>query len=248
MLLVPGVVWAVETVAEIEKCVRGNAPDEASVQTVTVRAIDRVGQQTDSRAKIYWKRAKLGESRVLMEISDPPLRRGSIVLAIEAGDRADLFMYLPDLRKVKRVTKDSLHGSLFGTDLTYEDFERWQGLAKEADKKRLADGALDGRPVWVVEGRPARGDESEYERLVTFIDPETCIPLRTEAYGPAKQLRKVMTAERIQQTPAGYVPHFYRVEDTIDKTHTEVTVETIDVQADVPDRVVSLSELQRRGH
>ena len=49
------------------------------------------------------------------------------VLLLEKKDRMpDQFMYLPELRKVRRVTKRSVAGSMFGTDFSYEDFERFQ--------------------------------------------------------------------------------------------------------------------------
>ena len=44
-------------------------------------------------------------------------------------------MYLPELRSVRRVTGNTLSGTLLGTDFTYEDFLHIYGLAGAARLK-----------------------------------------------------------------------------------------------------------------
>jgi hypothetical protein len=239
-----------ETVAEIEDCMRANLPASASVQTITLRSVDRTGEETDSRAIIHWKKSDTGDSRVLMRITDPPLRRGSALLAIQNGDRVDMFMYLPELRRVRRVNEHSLHGSIFGTDLTYEDFERLQGLVEEAETTRVPDQMVAERPVYVIEGQPARGADSEYERIVAYVDHARCVPLRIELYERGNRLRKTVTLppERMTEEPSGWVPRLVRVVDTVDETHTLLIVEEIDTAAEIPDRTFSVRQLEREGH
>lgn len=241
---------ALETLDEIEECVRANLPAKASVQTVILRSVDRTGEETDSTATIHWKKSDDGYSRVLMRITDPPLRRGSALLAIQSEDRVEMFMYLPELRRVRRVNKHSLQGAVFGTDLTYEDFERFAGLLEEAETKRLPDETLDGRPVYVIEARPAPGAESEYERVVSYVDHARCVPLRVELFERSDQLRKTVTLplEHMTQEPSGWVPRLVRVADLVDETHTLLIVQEIDTAAEIPDRLFSVRQLEREGH
>jgi hypothetical protein len=241
---------ALETLDEIEECMRGNLPAKASVQTLTLRSVDRTGEETDSTAIIHWKKFDDGYSRVLMRITDPPLRRGSALLAIQSEDRVEMFMYLPELRRVRRVSKHSLQGAVFGTDLTYEDFERFQGLLEEAETKRLPDETIDGRPVYVIEARPASDEESEYERVVSYVDHARCVPLRIELFERSNQLRKTVTLplDHMTEEPSGWVPRLVRVADLVDETHTLLIVQEIDTAAELPDRLFSVRQLEREGH
>ena len=60
---------------------------------------------------------------MLLRVHEPADLEGAGLLLLEKSDRTDMFIYLPDLKKVKRVTSHMLSGSLFGSDFSYEDFE-----------------------------------------------------------------------------------------------------------------------------
>jgi outer membrane lipoprotein-sorting protein len=233
------------TVEEIQECLRANAPSDSSIQTITMRAVDRMGTQTDSRAKIYWRSYGDG-NKVLLRIEEPATRRGSALLMVEKGDRSDMWMYLPELRKTKRITQHSIQGSMFGTDLSYEDFERLQGLGEDADPKRLPDGELDGRATHAIEITPARGEESSYERIVAQVEQERCLPVRLELFETGGRLRKVMSfpSDQIKPTKKGDFPHLIRVEDRIDGTHTEIIIEQLEFDAKIPESYFSQSKLE----
>ena len=92
---------------------------------------------------------------------------------------------------------------MFGTDFSYEDFERLLGMAADASRTRLPDAELEGRPVYVLEGRPAPDSGSAYERVVTFVERERCVALRTESWERAGGLRKLLEADPQQITREG---------------------------------------------
>ena len=242
----PGAIAAPDrTAKEIQDCLRANAPTHTSVQTITLRSVDRMGAQTDSSAEIFWRSYDEG-NRVLMRIHEPLTRRGSALLLIQKGDRSDMFMYLPELRRTKRISQHSMSGSMFGTDLSYEDFERLQGLGEDADPKKLPDEEIEGRTAHVIEITPARGGESEYERVVAYVEAERCVPLRIDLYEAGDRLRKVMSfpLEEIKPTKNGFLPHLIRVEDRIDGTHTDLIIEKIKFDAKIPNSYFSSGKLE----
>jgi hypothetical protein len=227
-------------VDEVADCVRANQPRLSAEQTVTLRTVDRTGSARVSNATIYWQ--KFGEnSKALIRFSEPADLRGSALLLLQKGDRADMFMYLPELRKVRRVTQRSVSGSMFGTDFTYEDFERFQGLAGDGAAARLPDAEIEGRKVFVLEGRPSRGEESAYERIVSFVDQEHCLPIQTEFYGKGERLRKVMVMppEKITREEESWVPRLVLVKDLVNETHTELLVEEIELDKKLPRKLFS---------
>jgi hypothetical protein len=236
-------------VDEIADCVKANQPQLSAEQTVTMRTVDRTGSARVTNATIYWQ--KFGEdSKVLIRFSAPEDLRGSALLMLQKGERADMFMYLPELRKVRRVTKRSVSGSMFGTDFSYEDFERFQGLAADGEAKRLPDGEVEGRKVFVLEGRPSRGEESAYERIVSFVDQEHCLPIHTELYEKGERLRKVMVmpSEKITKEAESWVPRLVLVKDLVNKTQTELLVDEIELDKKLPRKLFSQGELVSGSH
>lgn len=250
ILLVSPASWAApESVEEIRSCIDENVPENGSTQTVILRTVDRTGSETTSEAEIAWKRDDEEMSRILMRIAAPPERRGSVLLGIQReDDRADLWIYLPELRKVKRVGARTLSGSMFGTDLSYEDFLRVHRLAHDARTERKPDEEVDGRVTFVLESRPAK-ETSEYERIKSFIDQEKCVLLRAEHYASGDRLTKLLTVplDKIEREPSGWVPKLTRMKHLLDKTHTDLVVESIDMKKPIPDRLFSLGQLEREG-
>ena len=141
---------------EVEDCMRKNLPSETSVQTVTLRKKAPDGSMSETRAKIFWRRGEDGFHQARLLFSDPDDMRGAGLLVLQRDGANDLFMYLPELKKVRRVTGHMMSGSMFGTDFTYEQIERLQGLAKDAVVKRLPDGKEDSSAVYVLEATPLR--------------------------------------------------------------------------------------------
>jgi len=238
---------APETADDIEQCIRDNAPKASSVQTVVLRSTNRVGDTTESGAKLHWKMFDDGLSRVLLRFSRPLDMRGAGVLLIEKKKRRpDVFMYLPELNKTRRVSSSAASSSLFGTDFSYEDFERIVGMSADATKERGEDGEIEGRAVRVLIGRPDPEFGSAYERIVTFVDEQTCVPLRIESYEPGDQLRKVFTvdAAEIRREGEVWVPYHQTIRDMRDETKTDVVVGKVEIDVEIHRKMFSARELE----
>lgn len=235
------------TVEEIRKCIEKNAPETSSLQTVLLRALDKQGDAVDTRAKIYWKRMGEDELRVALHVVDPPTRRGSAVLLSREDGENNMWMYLPELRKTRKITQTFVQGNMFGTDITYEDFERLQDISSGGEVTRLPDRELDGRKVWVIEGHPAAGKESAYAKVVSMVDQERCVTLRTELFEPGGEIRKTVSAspDEITHEPFGWLPRRLLVEDKDEGTTTEVLVESFDANVPIPDGKLSITALDK---
>jgi hypothetical protein len=236
--------------AEVEACVERNLPGHTSVEVAELTAIDRVGGMRQIRAKHYWKRMPDGTSRHLLEVDAPPEVRGSAYLLLEkkGGGGDEVFSFLPDLQKVRRLQSRAMSGSLFGTDFSYEDFRHLQSVASAAGRTRLPDGTVDGRAVYVIEVKPPPDSGSEYERIVGYLDRETCIPLKMEFQTPGGALRKELRVDPASLTRAGkgWVARSVAIRDLVNETQTKLEVSAIEVDGDVPDRLFTVVYLERK--
>ncbi len=231
----------------VSDCVAKNFPATTSVQTVSMKATDRVGSERTIRAVVHWKRYEDGKSKVRALFSEPLDIAGSALLMMQTSGPTDMFLYTPALQKVRRIAASAMNGSIYGTDFSYEDFARLQGVGVEQTVARLPDAELDGRPVYVLEAHAPEASESAYRRGVSRIDRETCVPLEIELYEAGDRLRKRLRIPhaKLARHGDGWLPHEVVMLDERDQTRTVLTVEKLEVGAAVPDRTFSLAQLPR---
>ncbi len=238
------------TVSDIEACIERAAPEKSSMQKAKLRAVDREGEVTESHATIYWKKTDEGLSRAMVRFSAPPDLRGSALLLLEKEDEdTEMFIYLPEFGNVRRVTMGMMSGSMFGTDFTYEEFERLYGLSGELDSKRLEDSVVDEQPVFVLEGVPKEDEDSAYERIVQYVEQERCIPLKSEFFEGRGEATKVLSVDpaTVRRVKSAWVPSQVQMRNLRENTHTDLVFVKVAVDVEIPDRVFSQRSLSK-GH
>lgn len=235
-------------VQEVRECVERNAPSSVRGNG----ALERVDAQGDLRryeASFFWKRDEQDRSRFLVRIEAPPDERGSAFLLLQGEDGEDLFSYLPELGKVRRITSRTLSGSLFGTDFSYEDVLLVQSAASRAGVERLPDAEAQGRPVYVLAATPPPDSGSAYQRTVARIDRETCVLLEADLYGQAEKVAKQVRVAfpDVEKHGTRWLPKKVVLQDLEDGTESRLVIDKAKWDAEIPDRFFSEAELVK-GH
>jgi hypothetical protein len=239
------------TAQQISRCVEQNFPDDSMKQTVKMVMKDRMGVERLLEAKMYWEKDQQTRlSKVRLDFDNPPELRGAAVLVIEKQPANDMFMFLPELGKTKRITSSMVNGNMMGTDFTYEDFSRLQGLLGNLEAERLADEQIEGRPAFVTASKPAAGADSEYERIRSVIDQETCVALRVEFYEKGRDdIAKLLTVDpsKLEKVKTGWFPKEIRMEDLQGGTSTDLVIEKLEVGVPINRKTFSVTDLEAQG-
>jgi len=251
LALAPSAAGAAEkTAAEIQTCVQRNFPDDTMVQTIRMVSVDRMGVERMLEAEMFWqKNPETALSNVLMTFDNPPELRGASVLVLEKKPQNDMFMFLPELGKTRRITSTMVQGNMMGTDFSYEDFQRLQGLLTSLDSKRLDDATVAGRQAWVTESAPT-DPSSEYTRIVSRVDQETCIPLEVELYtkGSAEPAKRMSTnPQTVSKEKTGFMPREITMRDLRTETATTIVIEKLALGVPIERKRFSAAELERQG-
>lgn len=107
----------------------------------------------------------------------------------------DQWIYLPALRRVRRISAEKKNDSFMGSDFTYEDLS---ARHPSLDTHRIIGTEIvDGRTVYVVESLPA--DDSAYRRTVSWIADEIWIGLRRDFYDRSENLIKTLEVEEYRE-------------------------------------------------
>ena len=229
----------------VRNCLEKNLPETTSVQAIELRARDRSGYEQVLQADVYWKRYPNERNRVLMHFSEPADIRGARFLVISNEPQNDMYIYMPGLFKVRKITSKSISSSILGTDFSYEDYERLYGILTDLQAEQFPDDVLDGRAVYVVNSYP--DDNSGYEKIATYIDIETCIALKTELFERNHQLRKSLTIDPATIKPAGtiQVPRELVMRDLRDKTETRMLIQEIRTGVVLEDALFDPAQLKQ---
>jgi outer membrane lipoprotein-sorting protein len=238
-----------KSIQEVSDCVTANAPARTMRQQVELESTDRAGDGRRYDMTIEWKKGDNGLAKTLMRLTAPPDLRGSAYLMIEREDRQpDLFSYLPELERVRRLTVRAAAGSLFGSDFSYEDMRWLQNFADSARSTLLGSEDAEGRPVWRIETKPTPEDASAYINIVSLIDRERCVPLRFEFYEREGKLTKLITVPPSHVVREGkrWVPMEISIEDKEAGTRSAMIVKNVELDIDIPDKRFTQQALRRR--
>ena len=224
---------------------RANLPERTSRERIELESLDRAGGRRTLEAKLDWMRDDQGRARLRIRVEAPSDLRDAAYLVIEKSGDDDMFMYVPAARKVRRIAGGSLGGELWGTDFSYEDIKQVQGIAGSGSRERLPDADVSGRPTWVIEHRPDDSQESSYSRIVAYVDPDTCVALRTEFFQRGERPRKVLVAdpESLIEVEGRWLARSLEMQDVRDETRSWFRVLDVEHDVEIPERVFSVTRL-----
>lgn len=155
-----------------------------------------------------------GDGDKSMSIFDEPADvKGTAFLtyshAIEPDEQ---WLYLPALKRVKRINSKNKSGPFMGSEFAYEDL-----ASQEVEKytyKYLRDETIDGVDYFVVERYPAY-EHSGYTRQVAWVNKERYVAEKIEFYDRKNDLLKTLTNSGFKQ----YLDKFWRPDTMLMENH-----------------------------
>jgi len=146
-----------------------------------------------------------GDGDKSLAIFDEPKDvKGTAMLTYSHGLKPDdQWLYLPALKRVKRISSRNKSGPFMGSTFAFEDLG-----SQEVEKytyRYLRDEACGEWNCYVVERFPAYKD-SGYTRQVAWIDDQGYRVVKAEYYDRKKALLKTLVASDFKQ----YLDHYWR--------------------------------------
>lgn len=124
----------------------------------------------------------------------------------------DQWLYLPALKRVKRIASNNKSGPFMGSEFAYEDI-----ASQEVEKytyKYLRNEAVDGEDMYVIERYPV-DKKSGYTRQVVWMDAAEYRIRQVEYYDRKASLLKTLTINGYHR----YVDRFWRADEMFMVNH-----------------------------
>lgn len=184
-----------------------------------------------------------GEEDSAVEYLSPARDKGTRMLKL--GD--ELWLYLPSVERVQKISGHMLRQGMMGSDLSYEDLMASRESRKRYDAKIIGEGAVDGRACWKLEMK-AKDAAVSYPRRVSCIDKQTFIPLQQELFALSGMLLKTWTMSDVRTFDNGRsFPTRMIIRDHVKKDSvTRLEFKEMEFGVDSPKEVFSLRWLERR--
>ena len=111
------------------------------------------------------------------------------------GRNDDQWIYLPSLRRVRRISSDDKSDRFMGSDFTYDDLG--DRHPDDDNHKLIREETIDGKDCFVVESKPVDPDYM-YSKTITWIEKDTFIGVQKEFYDEYGELLKILAVEQYE--------------------------------------------------
>ncbi len=169
--------------------------DMKSEMTMILR--NRQGQETSRKIRNRQLEV-IGDGDKALSIFDSPNDvKGTAFLSHTHSKKADdQWLYLPALKRVKRIASNNKSGPFMGSEFAFEDI-----TSQEVEKytyKWLRDETFSGHETHVVERYPTY-KHSGYTKQVAWVDKERLQALKIDFYDRKGKLLKTLEAQGFKQ-------------------------------------------------
>jgi hypothetical protein len=167
----------------------------------------------------------------------------------DAGREDDQWLYLPALRKVRRISAANRGDAFLGTDFSYEDI-KLEGKVSLSDYRyrTVGEEEVDGHRVWLVEGTPVderTARELGYGRVLLRVDPEIWMVRLVEYWNPRGDLLKTTRVEKIERIDGYWTTVLVEVENHRSGHRSVFEFEESDYEGPIDDDLFTERGLKR---
>lgn len=153
---------------------------------------NRYGEESLRNIRISTLETENDGDKSLSIFDDPRDVKGTAFLthSHRQGDD-DQWLFMPALKRVKRISSRNKSGSFMGSEFAYEDIS-----SQEVEKytySYLRDEEYDGSSCFVLERYPVDKENSGYSKQIVWLDQTEFRTLKVEYYDRKDSLLKTLT-------------------------------------------------------
>ncbi len=236
---------------EIAKRINARDTCVSFSKTLIMELIDRRGKkrlrETQAFCKYYGE-----EKRTVIFYKEPKNIKDTAFLTIdyaESGAADDQWLYLPALRKVRRISASHRGDYFLGTDFTYEDIKKETKVdINDYNQKTICEEVVDGHRCYVVEGVPVSDKivkELGYSKARQWVDADIWITRKAVMWDVNGALLKTIQFSDIRK-----VQDIWTIHQMVAKNHktehiTRFVFKDVDYKSEVKDDLFTEQALRR---
>jgi len=205
---------------------------------VVSRMVIRGERESRSVEAKSWQR---GTSEAFTEFLAPAREKGTKMLKLHDM----LWTYFPSTDRTILIAGQMLRQSVMGSDLSYEDMMEDPHLPHLYSATVASEDTLNGRECWILDLKAKKEDIAYYTRRL-WVDKARYVILRENLYAKSGRLLKRMDVREVMRVQNRWLAKSILYKDVLkDGEGTEFVVESIALDAKIPDYLFSKASLRR---
>ncbi|HAG15873.1 MAG TPA: outer membrane lipoprotein-sorting protein [Bacteroidales bacterium] len=221
---------------------RPTPPNQTSTLTMTL--INKSGETRVRTIKQNTKDFGDVEKNIMFFITPADVKNTSFMnwTYTDATKSDDQWIYLPALKKTKRISSESKSDYFMGSDFTYDDL----GDRKVEDDthKLIGKETLDGKECYIVES-VSKDKSYMYSKTVTWVVKDHFIELKKEFYDEEGEKLKVQHIKKYGDFDGFYIKILEEMVNVQDKHSTSLFFENINISVNLPEDLFTERMLMR---
>ena len=181
-----------------------NARDEGDRSTgeMEMILIDKKGKKRVRKLKTFGRKKDKDTQSLMFFLSPADVKNTGFLTYDynESGKDDDQWLYLPALRKTKRIAAGDKSGSFMGSDLNYSDMTTPD--LDLYDYTLMKETEVRGNKVWQIKAVPKSKDEAKksgYSKSVIFIRQDNYVMIRAVRWVHKKRRNKYLDVKKLEK-------------------------------------------------
>ncbi len=236
-----------EIINKSEKAVK--LPQAEAVSTLII--MDAKGRERVRKTAQVSKLYDDGDTeKRLVRFLSPADVKGTGLLSIDYQNKDDdMWLYMPALRKTRRIVSSEKSKSFMGSEFSYADMT--PPRSEDFNYNLLADEKVDGELCYVIEAMPVDddiADENGFSKRVLYISKNDFVIRKSVYYDLDEDLWKVLTVghvKMVDEKNKRYRPMSMTMENKQNDRKSIMNVEEINVDNPVNDDFFTTRYLER---
>ncbi|MCK4396193.1 outer membrane lipoprotein-sorting protein [candidate division WOR-3 bacterium] len=221
-----------------------NRPDgDDRTMTMNMTLINKQGK-TRERTVLSFSKDYGKDSKSIIYFKKPADVKGTGFLSWEYDDPNkddDRWLYLPALKKIRRISGSSKNDYFMGTDFTYDDLG--DRSVDEDNHTFLREKEIDGTICWIIESIPKNKDDM-YSRVIKWIRQDALMPVKVEFYDKQGNFLKILTVSDIRKQDGIWTAFRMEMDNIQDKHKTILEITEMHYNQGLKDNFFKVSTLE----
>ncbi len=190
------------TARQIMEQVNDRDDGDRGILDLRMTLIDKSGHERVREIRSFTRDRGEDELRIMFFKSPADVRDTAFLTFDydESGKDDDQWLYLPALRKTKRIASSDKSGSFMGSDFNYSDMTRRD--LDEYDFRLLKEKEVKGHNTWLIEAVPRTRDEIEesgYKKSLLFVRQDNFVVVRGVRWTAEGDRLKYQDVKKLEQ-------------------------------------------------
>jgi len=230
-----------------------NHVDEGQLRTshIQMTLTDRRGKERVRETKVFRKYYGEEKRTVLFYLSPRNVKNTGFLTYDYPDEKVDddQWLYLPALRKARRISASDRGDYFLGTDLTYEDMKK-EGKLNLSDYhfKTLKQEQVKDGELLVLESTPINAEVAEelgYGKVRIWVNPSNWVIMRAKYWDINLNELKSLKIDDVRLVDGIWTRHYLKIVNHKTGHQTQWRVSNVDYKQDINDKLFTKNALSR---